>query len=116
MAAAHPRLTPPSSPGLEAFLARWRETLERWLAAGTAVPSDAARCALARLLAEEATAAWPEVRRLGEGLASAEGKEAAAALLDLLVWLETAERLSDAERIAVAGSAQGRDDPRGDTL
>ncbi|NEX22574.1 hypothetical protein G3480_20070 [Thiorhodococcus mannitoliphagus] len=87
--------------GIDLLLDRWRGCLDRWLQTGCASPSAAARAALDQLLDEEGSAEWPQVRRLAQALSRAEDVTAAtAAFLDLLVWIETMQRLRDADRLA----------------
>ncbi|MFD2112643.1 hypothetical protein [Thiorhodococcus fuscus] len=87
--------------GIDLLLDRWRDCLELWLQTGCASPSAAARSALDRLLDEEGSAEWPQVQRLAQVLSCAEDPAAAtAAFLDLIVWLETLQRLRDADRLA----------------
>ncbi|MBK1721267.1 hypothetical protein [Thiocystis violacea] len=85
---------------LDALLERWRDCLDLWLQTGCAAPSAAARLALDHCADDAGTGEWPHVRALADALRRAEEGSGAAALLDLLVWLETLQRLRDAERLA----------------
>lgn len=92
---------PLDTAGIDRLLDRWRSCLEHWLQTGCASPSAAARAALDQLLDEEGSAEWPQVRHLAHVLSRSEDATAATAtFLDLLVWIETLQRLRDADRLA----------------
>jgi len=104
---------PVDATDIDRLLDRWRACLELWLQTGCASPSAAARSALDRLLDEEGSAEWPQVQRLAQRLSRAEdASTATAAFLDLHVWLETLQRLRDADRLAQPAGCRAEGTPQ----
>ncbi len=85
------RNTETVTPAVAVWLAEWRSALTLWLEAGVSAPGARAREALGRLIEHPGSTHWPELRALGGCLlGEADLTSRAAALLDLITWVETA--------------------------
>ena len=86
---------------LQDWLRDGQQCLDLWLECGVSTPSPQAQRQLQNWAQHSETAGWTEVNDLAHKLLNAAHNERqkADALLDLLVWLECAMRLVEANRL-----------------
>lgn len=108
--AAHDAGLNPTRRRLAGWLDDWRHWLDLWLDCGVAAPGPEARAALQRWVDSAELAGWRQPLALARTLLD-EGRapaERADALLDLMLWQQTAQRCHDADGLAAAGEPPTR--------